>query len=69
VEPTLANVVGWKLLVSGATSGTCFVSQWKNFPDGSGTFRSPVFSLLGAKVPTGNIRSTEWYIGERTVRV
>jgi len=26
---------------------------------GSGTFRSPVFSLLGAKVPTENIRSLE----------
>ena len=28
-------------------------------PQGSGTFRSPVFYLLGAKVPTGNIRSLE----------
>jgi len=26
---------------------------------GSGTFRSPVFSLLGAKVLTGNFRSQE----------
>jgi len=26
VQPTLANIVGRKLLVSVATSGTCFIS-------------------------------------------
>ena len=31
--------------------------HWKNH--GSGIFRSPVFSLIGAKVPTGNICSLE----------
>jgi len=33
VQPTLANILGQKLLVSGATSGTCFVSQQRNFPE------------------------------------
>ena len=48
--------------------------------DVSGTFRSPVFSLLAAKVPTVNIRFLEGMFpgtfvplsdntGERTVRV
>jgi len=32
VQPTLANILGWKLLVSGTTSWTCFVSQRRNFP-------------------------------------
>jgi len=33
VQPTLANILGRKLLVSGATSGTWFVSQQRNFPE------------------------------------
>jgi len=32
VQPTLANIVGWKLVVSGVRSGTCFVFETKKFP-------------------------------------
>jgi len=33
VQPTLANILGRKLLVSGATSGTFFVFQRGNFTE------------------------------------
>jgi len=33
VQPTLANIVGRKLVISGATSWTCFVSKRRNFPE------------------------------------
>ena len=48
-------------VLAGATAhmarwGRCCTSIYKA---GSGTFRSSVFSLLGAKVPTENFRSRE----------
>jgi len=33
VQPTLANILGRKILVSGVTSGTFLDSQRRNFPE------------------------------------